>query len=212
MGDYMQWLIALVVFIFGLTAWKREYVGRRRIELAEDVLSLFYEAKDAISQIRSPLSMSFEGNTRVPIPNETDEERYIRRQSFIPAERYNQRREVFNKIMSLRYRFGVVFGHDKEKPFDDLNSAVIDILYAAADYGRSILEWPGNEGMEAQEIEDHKAEMKEYKSKMWENKSGEDSVGDKVNNVICEIERICKPILEKETLTDKAYEWIRQKI
>ncbi len=40
--------IAALAFVVGVNAWRREFVGKRRIELAENVLALFYEAQDAI--------------------------------------------------------------------------------------------------------------------------------------------------------------------
>ena len=44
-------LIAALTFIAGVSAWRREFVGKRRIELAESVLAMFYEAEDVIKQI-----------------------------------------------------------------------------------------------------------------------------------------------------------------
>lgn len=45
----MDWLevltqISILVAIYGINAWRREYVGKRQLELAEDSLALFYEA------------------------------------------------------------------------------------------------------------------------------------------------------------------------
>ncbi len=45
--------IAAISFVVGISTWRREFVGKRRIELAESVLALFYEAADAIQEIRS---------------------------------------------------------------------------------------------------------------------------------------------------------------
>ena len=44
-------IIAALSLVFGVYAWKREYVGKRRIELAQSVLAMFYEADDAIMAI-----------------------------------------------------------------------------------------------------------------------------------------------------------------
>jgi hypothetical protein len=37
-------ILASLFAIYGIDAWRREYVGKRRIELAEEVLALFYQA------------------------------------------------------------------------------------------------------------------------------------------------------------------------
>jgi hypothetical protein len=41
-------IIGALALISGIRAWKREYIGKRKIELAEDTLMLFYQARDAI--------------------------------------------------------------------------------------------------------------------------------------------------------------------
>lgn len=43
-------IIASCVAIFGINAWRKEFVDKRRIELAEEVLALFYQAKDIIAE------------------------------------------------------------------------------------------------------------------------------------------------------------------
>ena len=53
-------LFGIGVAIYGIDAWRREHVGKRQLELAEDTLALFYEAADAIKHIRHPASFGQE--------------------------------------------------------------------------------------------------------------------------------------------------------
>ena len=46
-------VIAALSFVYGVSAWRREFVGKRRIELAEEVLALAYEIEEIIGSIRS---------------------------------------------------------------------------------------------------------------------------------------------------------------
>ena len=39
-------IIGALTLISGIRAWKREYIGKRKIELAEDTLMFFYQARD----------------------------------------------------------------------------------------------------------------------------------------------------------------------
>ena len=55
---------------YSLDAWRREFMGKRRMELAEEVLALFYQARDVIEQIRSPVRYLGEGQTREAAPDE----------------------------------------------------------------------------------------------------------------------------------------------
>ena len=56
--------IAAISFVYGISAWKRKFVGKRRIELAEIVLTKFYEAAEVIRAIRSPFHWREEGKSR----------------------------------------------------------------------------------------------------------------------------------------------------
>lgn len=47
-------VVAAVVAARGINTWQREYIGKRRMELAEEVLAMFYEARDAIRDVRAP--------------------------------------------------------------------------------------------------------------------------------------------------------------
>ena len=58
--------------IYGIDSWRREYRGKRQIELAEDTLALFYQAQDIINWIRYPLSSADEGKSREVIDEETE--------------------------------------------------------------------------------------------------------------------------------------------
>lgn len=70
-------IIAAWTVIISLTAWRREYIGKRNLELAEDILSLFYETRDVIGSIRSPLGFVGEGSTRKASPNESHEDKEV---------------------------------------------------------------------------------------------------------------------------------------
>ncbi|MFC2041886.1 hypothetical protein ACFLTV_00040 [Chloroflexota bacterium] len=124
-------LIASGAVFFGVNAWRKEYIGKRKLELAEEVLSLFYESIDAIIFIRNPFTYGGEGGTRNASPNETPEEKQINDNAYVAIERYNKRQDLFNKIHSMRYRYMSHFGKESAKPFDNLDKIVKDILFSA---------------------------------------------------------------------------------
>ncbi len=129
--SYIAVIIAAGVAIWGIRAWKREFVGKRRIELAEEVLSHFYEAKDAIRAIRSIVIYSGEGDSYKYSDSESDEEIEINRNAYVTYERNQKYHELFARIWAVRYRFAAYFGKDKIKPIDDLLRVRQDILRAA---------------------------------------------------------------------------------
>jgi len=124
-------IIAAIVVIIGVNAWRREYIGKRNVDLAEEVLELFYEARDVIRAIRSPFGVVGEGSTRNSGPNESPEEKQINDSAYVVFERYSKRQDLFNKVYSMRYRYMARFGKDSSKPFDDLNKIVSEIFSSA---------------------------------------------------------------------------------
>ena len=57
-------IVASLAAVYGFDAWRREFIHKRRVELAELVLELFYKARDVIFEIRSPFGYAREGATR----------------------------------------------------------------------------------------------------------------------------------------------------
>src|SRR5690348_16339935 len=111
-------LLGIWVAIYGIDSWRREHVGRRQLELAEDALALFYEAADAIRHIRHPASFGDEYKSIERGSGETDAALNARKNASIVFVRYNQHQETFNKLHAMRYRFMAQLGKDRAKAFD----------------------------------------------------------------------------------------------
>jgi hypothetical protein len=110
-------IVASCTAIYGIGSWRREYVGKKRAELAEEVLCLFYEARDAVQHIRNPFSRSNEGSSRKAGENETPEQKEAYDRAYVLFERFNTHIDLFSKMHSIRYRFMAQFGTDAGKPF-----------------------------------------------------------------------------------------------
>jgi len=183
-------ITASVVAIYGINAWRKEFQGKRKIELAEDVLALFYEARDAIGAIRNPFSFEGEGSTRKPQEGETPQEKQARDNAYVVYERLDKRKEVFNKLHSKRYQFMARFDKEEAKPFEELRHIVIEIKCAANQLAELWCEVPFDE-------EDKKT-LREQK-KEWESifryHGSSDTVEPRVEKIISDIDAICKPII-----------------
>ena len=82
--------LAAIALIFGIDAWKREFVGKRRIELAEEVLAKFFEVKDAIAYIRNPFSTKDEGKSRERSPSEVKDDEELLDRGYIVVDGINE--------------------------------------------------------------------------------------------------------------------------
>lgn len=131
LGQTLAVISACWAIVSGVGAWKREFIGKRRIELAEETLATFFEIKDAIAFIRSPFSSVGEGESRVVGERETPEETELLNRGHIVFERYEKRREVFAKFETLKYKFMATYGAESEDIFKDTNQTVHRIFNSA---------------------------------------------------------------------------------
>ncbi len=189
-------IIASGVAIWGINAWRREFVGKRRIELAEEVLALFYQAKDVVGWMRHPASLAAESATRKPQSAETSEQRGLKDSAYVFSKRYSQDSELFSRIHALRYRFMAQFGKNASIPFDELKS-VLDDLFTALDM------WVMLSGVDvsrhnAQELQAHQARIEKHEKIVWS--LGKDSISSRIENAIVNVERICRPHIDRKSI------------
>lgn len=186
-------MLASAVAIYGINAWRREFKGKRDIELAEEVLALFYQARDAIRAIRNPLGFKGEGSTRKPEPNESPEQKSAKDRAYVMYERYEARQEIFNKLQAKQYQFMGRFGSEKVRPFHELRGIMHEIVLAAGRLGDLWAEVPST----PEESKQHLKETRQYESVIW-SLGDEDVLTPRVDGIIEDIEQICRPIIMEE--------------
>ncbi|MFH1672285.1 MAG: hypothetical protein ABIF87_02490 [Pseudomonadota bacterium] len=191
-------IVASCTAIYGIGSWRWEYIGKKRAELAEEVLCLFYESRDAVQHIRNPFSQGNEGSTRKAGENETPEQKEAYDKAYVLFERFNTHLELFNKMHSLRYRFMAQFGTDAGKPFEDFRRT-LNIMQASAQ--ALAREWAKNYRhfrTEKQETS-HYDFIRKQENIFWEGLPEEDTIKPKVEKCIDDIEKICRPIIDNKS-------------
>jgi hypothetical protein len=111
-------IIGVLVAKAGLEKWRRETIGKRKAELAEDVLADFYQTQDVINAARSPGSLNDEGSTRQKVEGETEADTRRLNAYHSVAERLFNKGEFFAELHARRYRYIALFGTDAVKPYD----------------------------------------------------------------------------------------------
>ena len=188
-------LLAAVMAAYGFDSWRREHTGKRRIELAEEALALFYEARDAIAQIRNPGGFGDETKDVVRDEGESQETFQARKNASIVFVRYNAHKELFGKIYALRYRFMAQIGPESSKPFDDLHKVVSEIFLAARMLARL---WPRDHHANPEAIAKHIADIEKYEAVFWAGMADEDKITQKVDSAIAHLEATCRKVIEGE--------------
>lgn len=189
-------ILASCIAIYGIDAWRREFVGKRRMELAEEVLSLFYQARDIIEAIRSPFGYGGEGESRKPGPNEAPEHKQSLDRAFVLIERYNRHTEIFSRIHALRYRFMAQFGATASKPFDDLNRLVNELILSAHSKARlsTLPEWSIQPEAAAARHTEQYLEV----DRIYYGGGQDDPISPRVEAIVSSMESTCKAIIESK--------------
>ncbi|MBL80051.1 MAG: hypothetical protein CMH70_08505 [Nitrosomonadaceae bacterium] len=180
--------LAALTFIAGASSWRREFIGKRRIELAESVLAKFYEAEDVIKQIRSPISCLSEGNTRKQEEKELKEESLLLDRAYIVIERYQKKITLFSQIKSMRYQVQSAFGTSAIEPFNELDAIISEIFNASHMLGSNY--WPrqGRVKMKPEDFKKHLYEMQKNEEIFW--LTDKDTISPRVQKTISKLENI----------------------
>jgi hypothetical protein len=193
-------IFACIAVVLGIDAWRREFIGKRRIELAEDVLARFYEARDAIARIRNPFSTGGEGSGRQRHSHEREEESELLDRAYVVFARYEKEQELFNRLHSLRYQIMARFSVDASGPFDELRKILNDIFRASYMLGRHY--WPrqGRVQMTEEQFQRHLKEMHQHEAIFWAGAVMEDPIVEKIDKVILDIEAVCRPVITERSI------------
>lgn len=105
-----------------LTKWREETIGKRRLELAEDVLSIFYHVREIIQDARSPFVGANEMVREEGVPDEV-----IRSGYYAPVRRLRQSFDKIADFRTKRHRFAAVFGVDATAPWNEVETILRDI-------------------------------------------------------------------------------------
>jgi hypothetical protein len=180
--------------IQGLNKWRAETIGKRKAELAEEVLADFYEARDVINAARSPGGFGHEGATRPKAEWETEDDTRMLNAYFRTMERLRNKEEFFARLHARRYRFMAHFGTEAGEPYDDFHKIYARIVVAVR--------------MLISTYEQRDRGSLPQNRKVWEASIGwvpldEDKIPAQLDALVFAIEKICRPAIQ-ESFTAKS--------
>ena len=113
---------AAIQGIRSLTAWRNEALGRRRFEVAEDVLANFYRAQEILSFVRSPFISAGEMTDEEGV-----DESLTSNSDYVPLRRLHNHAEFFTSLRAKKQIFAALFGKENVDPFDEINRILNEI-------------------------------------------------------------------------------------
>lgn len=184
--------IAVIAVAFpafkGLTTWRDQTIGGKKIELAEEVLILAYTLQGVIEWARHPVSFAGEGEDREGRDQEPEARRNLNDSYFSRISRLSEHDEDFALLRISSMRFRAFFGEEGQEALaafgvtrNRVRNAVGMLIRRAGDEA-----YPQNL---RQELEDT----------IWDVSTEDepDAIRQQINGAVIEIERLCRPILTK---------------
>jgi hypothetical protein len=167
---------------------------KRRQDLAEEVLSGFFQIKDIIRAIRSPRSYDGEGKDRPKIAGESADVARIRDTYYAIIARFEAHRKEIADLLSRRYRMSAWLGKEAEGPFDAIQQSLNTVIVSA----RLLVEWVGD-SLPATSP-DNAALWRKMLDDIWEGRADPDPINVQIAEAISSIETICRPVLQSKPL------------
>lgn len=197
-------ILAILLAIYGIDAWRREAMWKHKSELCEEVLALCYETKEIISYMRSPGGFSGEGETRKKDEGEPDDVCRKKNLAWIPIERHNQHLEKLSRLWALSYRFRAQFSIQESQPIEELHVVINSVKSAAHILSLywTTFNW---ESMSKEQHASNTALQKKFEDIFWEGHNSpilpngiacSDEIQIKVDNAVHQIEKTCREVLQ----------------
>jgi hypothetical protein len=164
---------------------------KRRVELAEAVLSDFYQCVDVFREIRGPAHMKGEAADRMKEPNETQAEADRLDAYFVPLARMRKNTEFLSNMWSRRHRSRAVLGNAIDEALEKVRDASIRIQVSASTL-RDIVRGGGKAA------ENNKQLILQCGADIWETKD-DDPIQPLLQRATEVAETVCRPILERKT-------------
>jgi len=121
----------VIIATKGLYKWKSETVGKRKLELAEELIVAFFEIGDMLAGVRFPGSFANEGQTLLRKEGETDDDYRARSVYYVAAERILSNANRFAELHAKKHLAIAYFGKSAAAPFDTILMAKNKILLAS---------------------------------------------------------------------------------
>jgi hypothetical protein len=186
------WIAAVVA----LNRWRLEMTGKRRAELAEDVLADFYRVQEILRWVRSPAGYAGEAKDRPKGEGEDPDLASVLDAYYIPLARLNENREFLSQFHARKYRFKAVFGAAGAAPFQEIRAVEAEFVTAASTLAMLARRARGRDHWD-----------KKREDILWDTGEPNDAINRRVKAAIEAIETTCGPAIEAQSAAPPWTRW-----
>lgn len=198
-NDLFQALSAVVVAwcaVSALHTWRKEFVGKKKIEFAAEFVEKAIDVKNFIAYVR---------NSVAPVSEEEDIENELKKENkyipngktgyLIPKYRIIKKDDGIKNFYSLKTKSLMYFGEDSLKIYGIINSDIVKISISSDELYRN--SYCGH-------LKDEKE--KQYMEVIWSPYSLDDKIAQEIEKAVEELKLNLEPFYQ-----DKKFEWKKLK-
>jgi hypothetical protein len=187
-GTMLQGIFVGAATIGGFLAfnnWKREQIGGRKIEVAEEALALMYEAQDVFRGVRSAFFSYTDAElTEFAEKNEmSSEEASSYLTNSAPLKRMSEQAEFFKRMYAIKPKVLVLLGREAAEVLEEMQRVRVEIQ-VATEVLVELMRHPDRDD------EGYKKEVRECKSIAFDYNREDDLLKRRINQAISKMERI----------------------
>jgi hypothetical protein len=172
--------------IAGLHSWRRQTLGKRRVEVAEETLVLVHKIRNAITFVRLPVHGPDEGRNRPRSGEQPDFEK-VRDSYYVPIERLRSYDDDFARLERQRFLCETYLSAEAAGPLRILSDTRRSILAAA----RGLLAFPTDRPLTAEQV----ADAGRWEAVIWDFSEPGDSIAKGLEAAVRRVEEMCAPYL-----------------
>jgi hypothetical protein len=178
--------VAITAFfaVKSLRAWRTQLVGKRRFEVAEQIVMATHRATEALREIRNPGSFSSEARDRKPVEGETEAEARSRETYYAVYARMRDRAAIFVELSTARLLCKIHFGAVASNHIDAIFRVRHSVRVAAIMLTQSVGGGDVNPEL-----------LAKWHSHLWATDDCDDELATKLNEAAEAIEAVCTPHL-----------------
>lgn len=169
-----------------LKAWRSEAIGRRKVEVAEDVLAGFYRVREIIFDARAPFVRAQEMQA-----GEGEDPELIAKSGYAPWRRIKSQWPFLMEWRSKRHTFAAWFGRESSTPYDEIERVLTEIRAAVESL------------VEHHEVPHSTIEYRDFIqftrriAFRTTPPKEEDAVTKRVDDAVAAVEATCRPVIEE---------------
>lgn len=174
----------------GITLWRQETLGKKKIELAEELLLTFKKVEKAIGVVRFPASY---------ISLDDLEKPYAQNVINHYKKNFEENGELFAKVEALRYR-ATLYWPDTEEAFKKIDKVFWNINHSL----RQLINiyWVKNgsyseSNMDEETRTKHEGKRQEHEHVIWSQDNENDKIAALMSEAVKNVEVVCMPIIRE---------------